>query len=166
MTLGACLSPRLLAHGRWESRPPKTVPAFTADPPAVPPRPPFPPSRRRVVWTTSSTTLSRPQHLDMTTSIEGLRVGLKKGPTEFAAGPAKPNHQASKGKISKHTKFVRALVREVAGMAPYERRICELLKVGKDKRALKMAKRKLGTHRRGKAKREECSNLLRAAQKK
>ena len=33
------------------------------------------------------------------------------------------------------------LVKEVAGSAPYEKRIVELLKVGKDKRALKVAKR-------------------------
>ncbi|KAK4722185.1 hypothetical protein R3W88_012418 [Solanum pinnatisectum] len=35
--------------------------------------------------------------------------------------------------------------------------ITELLKVGKDKRALKVAKRKLGTHKR---KREEMSTVL------
>jgi large subunit ribosomal protein L36e len=53
------------------------------------------------------------------------------------------------------------LIREVAGFAPYERRITELLKVGKDKRALKVAKRKLGTHKRAKKKREEMSSVLR-----
>lgn len=30
------------------------------------------------------------------------------------------------------------MIREVAGFAPYERRVMELLKVGKDKRALKV----------------------------
>ena len=40
-------------------------------------------------------------------------------------------------------KFVRDIVREVAGLAPYERRITELLKVGFDKRALKVAKKKV-----------------------
>jgi large subunit ribosomal protein L36e len=57
--------------------------------------------------------------------------------------------------------FVRNLIREVAGFAPYEKRITELLKVGKDKRALKVAKRKLGTHKRAKKKREEMSGVLR-----
>lgn len=57
--------------------------------------------------------------------------------------------------------FVRSLVREVAGFAPYEKRITELLKVGKDKRALKVAKRKLGTHKRAKKKREEMANVIR-----
>lgn len=45
--------------------------------------------------------------------------------------------------LGKRTKFVRELVREVTGLAPYEKRICELLKVGKDKRALKVAKKKV-----------------------
>jgi len=42
----------------------------------------------------------------------------------------------------------------------------ELLKNGRDKRALKLAKRKLGTHLRGKKKREEMGNLLRRSSRK
>ncbi|KAK8630971.1 hypothetical protein V6N13_079739 [Hibiscus sabdariffa] len=68
---------------------------------------------------------------------------------------------SKKGKTSKRVHFVRSLIREVAGFAPYEKRITELLKVGKDKRALKVAKRKLGTHKRAKKKREEMSSVLR-----
>jgi len=56
---------------------------------------------------------------------------------------------------------VRNLIREVAWFAPYEKRISELLKLGKDKRVLKVAKRKLGTHRRAKMKSKEMSNVFR-----
>ena len=45
--------------------------------------------------------------------------------------------------LCKRVKFVRDVVREVCGMAPYERRIIELLKVQRDKRALKFAKRRV-----------------------
>ncbi|KAL7743730.1 hypothetical protein ACLKA6_016791 [Drosophila palustris] len=61
---------------------------------------------------------------------------------------------------TRHTKFTRDLVREVVGHAPYEKRTMELLKVSKDKRALKFLKRRLGTHIRAKRKREELSNIL------
>lgn len=46
-------------------------------------------------------------------------------------------------RLGKRVKMIRELVREVAGPAPYEKRIMELLKVGKDKRALKVAKKKV-----------------------
>lgn len=62
---------------------------------------------------------------------------------------------------SKRVHFVRTFIREVAGFAQYEKRITDLLKVGKGRRALKVAKRKLGTHKRAKRKREEMSNVLR-----
>lgn len=39
--------------------------------------------------------------------------------------------------------MIRGLIREVAGLAPYEKRMTELLKVGRDKRALKFAKKKV-----------------------
>jgi large subunit ribosomal protein L36e len=57
-------------------------------------------------------------------------------------------------KATKRVTFVRSLIREVAGFAPYEKRITELLKVGKDKRALKLAKRKLGILTREQRRRE------------
>ena len=46
-------------------------------------------------------------------------------------------------RASKRVKAVRDIIREVAGQAPYEKRIVELLKVGRDKRALKVAKKKV-----------------------
>merc|ERR1711915_94128 len=46
--------------------------------------------------------------------------------------PVKPSRR--KGIQHKHVKFVREMVREIAGFAPYEKRCLELLKVSKDKR--------------------------------
>ena len=54
----------------------------------------------------------------------------------------------------------RDLVREVVGFAPYEKRAMELLRISRDKRALKFLKKKLGGHVRGKRKREELGQVL------
>ncbi len=48
-----------------------------------------------------------------------------------------------KAHLRKRTAFVREIVKEVAGLAPYERRIIELLRNSKDKRARKLAKRRV-----------------------
>ena len=50
-------------------------------------------------------------------------------------------------KLNKRVEFVRSVIREVAGYTPYEKRTMELLKVGKEKRALKVLKSKLGAPR-------------------
>ncbi|KAK3162428.1 hypothetical protein QOZ80_1BG0089430 [Eleusine coracana subsp. coracana] len=90
----------------------------------------------------------------------GLFVGINKGHVVTKRElPPRPSDR--KGKATRRVSFVRGLIREVAGFAPYEQRITELLKVGKDKRALKVAKRKLGTHKRAKKKREEMAGVLR-----
>ncbi|AEE79134.1 Ribosomal protein L36e family protein [Arabidopsis thaliana] len=81
----------------------------------------------------------------------GLFVGLNKGHVVTRRELA-PRPRSRKGKTSKRTIFIRNLIKEVAGQAPYEKRITELLKV---------AKRKLGTHKRAKRKREEMSSVLR-----
>eukprot|EP00802_Teleaulax_amphioxeia_P034696 Tamp_41599.p3 GENE.Tamp_41599~~Tamp_41599.p3 ORF type:complete len:111 (-),score=29.38 Tamp_41599:91-393(-) len=95
----------------------------------------------------------------------GLAVGLKKGfIVEKRTLAPKPANR--KGKLGKQVKLVRDIVREIAGVSPLERRGMELLKNGRDKRVLKLCKKRLGTHKRAKAKRELCQNLLRAAARK
>ena len=91
---------------------------------------------------------------------DGLSADFAAGPLSSYCTAAAADVRASGGKqtpdivhlhaalchvqrASKRVKFVRDIVREVAGLAPYERRITELLKVGKDKRALKVAKKKV-----------------------
>ncbi|PVD20053.1 hypothetical protein C0Q70_20547 [Pomacea canaliculata] len=95
-----------------------------------------------------------------------LAVGLQKGHkvTRLANG-RKDRPTRRKGTISKHARFVRDLVREIAGFAPYERRCQELLRISKDKRALKFCKKRLGSHIRAKRKREEMALVLQKQRK-
>lgn len=72
------------------------------------------------------------------------RRGLKKGhPTTPIESTVKPSHR--KGIKSAKTSFVRSIVSEVAGVAPYERRVMELLRNSKDKRARKLTKKRVST---------------------
>ena len=66
-----------------------------------------------------------------------LAVGVDKG-RALTKRDLKPKQSYRKGRIQKRVKFVREIVREVVGFAPYEKRCMELLKVGKEKRALKV----------------------------
>ncbi|KAL1772539.1 60S ribosomal protein L36 [Sigmodon hispidus] len=88
-----------------------------------------------------------------------MAVGLNKG-HKVTKNVSKPRHSRRRGRLTKHTKFVRDMIREVCGFAAME-----LLKVSKDKRALKFVKKRVGTHIRAKRKREELSNVLAAMRK-
>merc|ERR1719291_591570 len=100
--------------------------------------------------------------------VTGFAAGLNKGfiVTRRTLAP-KPSYR--KGHKSQRNALVREVVREVAGFAPYERRMIELIKIGSAstfKRALKLAKKRLGTHRRGKKKREEMQECVAAMRRK
>ncbi|XP_057624836.1 60S ribosomal protein L36-like [Chionomys nivalis] len=87
-----------------------------------------------------------------------MAVGLNKG-HKVTKNVSQLRHSRRRGSLTKHTKFVRDVIREVCGFAPYKRRAVELLKVSKDKRELKFIKKRVGTHRHAKRKREEPSNV-------
>jgi large subunit ribosomal protein L36e len=74
--------------------------------------------------------------------VKSIAVGLEKGyPTrkrELTERQVK-----KKGIKHKRTALAREVVREVAGFAPYEKRILELLKNNLDKRALRLAKKRV-----------------------
>ncbi|KAK6864907.1 60S ribosomal protein L36 [Apiospora arundinis] len=89
----------------------------------------------------------------------GLAVGANKG-HKTTARVAKPRVSLTKGHLSKRTSFVRDVVKEVAGLAPYERRVIELLRNSRDKRARKLAKKRLGTFGRAKAKVDELQRVI------
>ncbi|KAL1304893.1 hypothetical protein AAFC00_003811 [Neodothiora populina] len=89
----------------------------------------------------------------------GIAVGLNAGYKVTPRQP-KPRVSRTKGHLSKRTAFVRDVVKEVSGLAPYERRVIELLRNSKDKRARKLAKKRLGTFGRAKAKVEEMTNVI------
>jgi len=89
----------------------------------------------------------------------GLPVGLNRGHVTIKRTlPPKPSNK--KGHLSKKSQFVKAIVREVAGFAPYERRVMELIRNGKDKKARRLTKKRLGTLRRAKRKIDELTNTI------
>ncbi|XP_051011700.1 60S ribosomal protein L36-like [Acomys russatus] len=77
-----------------------------------------------------------------------MTVGLNKG-HKVMKNVSKPRHSLHRGRLTKHTKFVQDMIREVC----------------KDTHALKFIKKRVGTHIRAKRKQEELSNVLAAMSK-
>ena len=94
--------------------------------------------------------------------MAGIAVGINKGHIVTKRTPIAKRSSFTKGKVTQRGEIVRDVIKEVCGFAPYEKRIIELLRIGKDKRALKFAKKRLGTHLRAKRKREEMAEALRS----
>jgi len=58
---------------------------------------------------------------------------------------------------------IKSLVQDLNGISPYEKNIINYLKIGKEKKAIKFAKKRLGNIRRAKIKIEYLNNLTRFA---
>ena len=96
----------------------------------------------------------------------GLSVGLAKGHVVTKRAVVRKAPRKNYGKTNKRLQNIRAVVREVCGLSPYEKRILDTLKLGAgnmEKKMYKMAKQRLGTHRRAVAKREEIKTYWQKA---
>nr|BAJ97898.1 predicted protein [Hordeum vulgare subsp. vulgare] len=111
----------------------------------------MPPKQAATTGKKESKRISKPQ-------VQQLAVGLKRG--HFVTKKQRPASKRAT-KISKRVELVRDVIREVSGFAPYERRVMELLRNDLEKRALKLAKKKLGGHQRAKKKWAELQDSLR-----
>eukprot|EP00815_Leptocylindrus_aporus_P002083 CAMPEP_0116061748 /NCGR_PEP_ID=MMETSP0322-20121206/7274_1 /TAXON_ID=163516 /ORGANISM="Leptocylindrus danicus var. apora, Strain B651" /LENGTH=107 /DNA_ID=CAMNT_0003546775 /DNA_START=52 /DNA_END=375 /DNA_ORIENTATION=- len=87
----------------------------------------------------------------------GIAQGINKGHVvQKREKPARYNRKSVQA--SKRQLMAREIAREVCGLAPYERRILDMIKTGgssADKRIYKFAKKRLGTHKRALKKRED-----------
>ena len=102
----------------------------------------------------------------------GVHVGLNHG---FIVTKPKGNPDAQrvgksfrKGRLHKRVSAVRQVVSEICGLAPYERKMIEMIRTGvekKEKNAVKIARKRLGRHKRALAKRDQLVAII-AAQKK
>ena len=97
----------------------------------------------------------------------GMFVGLNKGfvVTKPKGGDAAFRKEKSfrKGRLHDRVKKVREVIAEICGLSPFERKMIELIKTGivsKEKRAVKLARRKLGTQKRANAKRDQMNKFI------
>ncbi|XP_060060246.1 large ribosomal subunit protein eL36-like [Erinaceus europaeus] len=93
-----------------------------------------------------------------------MALGLLKG-HKMTKNVSQPRNRCCCGCLTKHTKFMQDMIREVCGFTPSERRPMVLLKVSKDKYMLKYIKMRVGTHIQTKRKLQELSKVLAAMHK-
>jgi len=109
--------------------------------------------------------------MSQTNNRTGIYVGHNKGHqvTRPADQAWKKRPVTRKGLISKRAKAVREIIREVAGFSPLEKRMMEMIRTGvaqKEKKAVKHARAKLGTHKRADNKRNELNRIIQAQRMK
>lgn len=103
----------------------------------------------------------------------GLFVGLNHGfivtKPKIAHDKHKENKSFRKGRLHSRVAAVRKVVFEIAGLAPYERKMVENIRSGmpaKEKRAVKQARARLGQHGRALKKRDQMMAVIAAQRKK
>lgn len=99
----------------------------------------------------------------------GLSVGLNHGfivtKPKGNADAQKTNRSHRKGRLHPRVAAVRSIVQEIAGLVPWERKMMELIRsqdAKKEKSAVKMARKRLGSHRRAQRKRDQINAIIAA----
>ena len=100
----------------------------------------------------------------------GIFVGLNKGHivTKPKSHPDafKKNKSHRKGRLHKRVLAVREVMVEVTGLSPFQRKMMELLKTGdanKEKKAVRLARKRAGTHKRAQLVRDKLAAIIQAA---
>merc|ERR1711920_509296 len=102
----------------------------------------------------------------------GIFVGLNRGhivtKPKVAAEAFKANKSGRKGRIHPRVRAVREIVQEVCGLAPFQKKMIEMIRTGvaiKEKKAVKHARQRVGQHKRAGRIRDNLVAII-AAQKK
>ena len=69
------------------------------------------------------------------------------------------NHSNKNSENINLRKNIKGLIKDISGILPYEKSILNLLKIGKEKKAIKFAKKRLGNIKRAKNKVDFLNNL-------
>eukprot|EP00009_Paramoeba_aestuarina_P007811 CAMPEP_0201514642 /NCGR_PEP_ID=MMETSP0161_2-20130828/6429_1 /ASSEMBLY_ACC=CAM_ASM_000251 /TAXON_ID=180227 /ORGANISM="Neoparamoeba aestuarina, Strain SoJaBio B1-5/56/2" /LENGTH=101 /DNA_ID=CAMNT_0047911253 /DNA_START=61 /DNA_END=366 /DNA_ORIENTATION=+ len=94
---------------------------------------------------------------------EGVIRGLNKG--KKLTQVAKTATEKPQGEFKKAKHAIKAVIHDVVGFLPFERRAQEFLKIGREKKALKYCKKRIGSHHFGKKKRDQLAEALRQKKK-
>ncbi len=102
----------------------------------------------------------------------GIFVGLNHGhivtKPKNSPNAFKINKSQRKGRLHPRVQGVREVVQEVCGLAPFQRKMIEMIRTGvqvKEKKAVKLARARVGKHKRACHIRDNLIALI-AAQKK
>jgi large subunit ribosomal protein L36e len=94
-------------------------------------------------------------------TANGIIAGLNRG-FQTTKRPRKVQRNSRNGVAHKRLRAVKAIVADVVGLTPMEKRLVEMLRVGKEKRALKLAKKRLGNMTAAKKKRSRMEDYIRS----
>ena len=105
-----------------------------------------------------------------TNNRSGIFVGLNHGRVVTRPTNVRKTRPVDrKGRNARRNLAIRQVIREVAGFSPLEKRMMELIRTGiatKEKKSVKMARARLGTHRRALAKKAELEAVIIAQQRR
>ena len=110
------------------------------------------------------TTKNRQQPKDQR-SANGIIAGVNRG-FQTTKRQRKVMSNARLALPHKRQRAVKAIIADVVGLTPMDRRLVEMLRVGKEKRALKLAKKRLGNFTFAKKRRARMEDYIRMSAKK